>query len=62
LRLASELQIGTKGVVGEMLFHNRGANSATRKARMFTDSLQNVDEIGVGIDSLQPTGRDQASE
>ena len=44
---------------GEVLFPQARGEFCDAAGGMHTDALQDIDEVGVGVDAVQPAGDDQ---
>ena len=53
------MDLGAHGVGGEVLFPQTRRQFGDAAGRMLADPLQNIDEVGVRIDAVQPAGDDQ---
>ena len=53
------MKVGAHWIVREMLLPEAWGQFGDATGRMLTDSLQDIDQVGVGIDAVESAGDDQ---
>src|SRR6185437_4781606 len=60
MALCSEaVQGGAEGVCGEVPLPQSRSKLSDAGCRVLADALQNIDEVGVRVDAMQPAGDDE---
>jgi hypothetical protein len=58
--LTQAIEVGTKRVVCEMLLPQTGSEEMDIKGGMRVDTLEDIDQVDIGVDTLQAARGDQA--